>query len=108
VLLFALAALRRDGAGPGRVGCAAVDRMTVALEPRAEYDQRIAHWTGVIAQGERRHLLISNLRLLTALVAAVAGWLVFVRAAVSAGWFLVPAIGFLALMVVHALVLQRN
>src|ERR1700720_2615474 len=58
VLLSAPAPPRRDGARPGRVGRADVDRMTVALEPRAEYDQRIAHWTEVIAQGERRHLLI--------------------------------------------------
>ena len=82
--------------------------MNPALEPKIEYDRRIAHWTEAIARGDRRHLLISNLRLVTAFAAAVVGWLAFVRAAVSAGWFLVPALGFLALMVVHALVLQRN
>jgi hypothetical protein len=82
--------------------------MTVALEPSAEYHRRIARWTDAIAHGERRHLLISNLRLVTALIAAVVGWLAFVRAAVSGGWFLVPAIGFLALMVIHALILQKN
>jgi hypothetical protein len=82
--------------------------MSLALDPRVEYDGRIAQWTEVIARGERRHLLISNLRLVTAMAVVVVGWLAFVRATVSAGWFLVPALGFLALMVVHALVLQRN
>jgi hypothetical protein len=82
--------------------------MSVALEPRAEYARRIAQWTAAIARGDRRHLLISNLRLVTAVAAAVVGWVAFVKAAVSAGWFLLPALGFLTLMVVHALVLQRN
>jgi hypothetical protein len=94
----------RTGRRPGHV----VDRMSGAIESRAEYDRRIAQWTAAITEGERRHLLISNLRLGTAVAAAVVGWLAFVRVAVSAGWFLVPAIGFLALLVVHALVLQRN
>lgn len=80
----------------------------VGDEPRAEYAARIARWERAIADGDRRHLLISNLRLATALAAAAAGWLVFFKAAASIALFLVPALGFLALLVVHALVLQRN
>jgi len=76
--------------------------------PRAEYARRIVWWDAAIAAGERRHALISNLRLATAGVMAVAAWLVFFRAAAPIAVFLVPALGFLALMIVHALLLQRN
>jgi MutS domain V len=77
-------------------------------DPRVEYARRIAHWEGAIGRGERAHLLVSNLRLGTALVAAVAAWFVFVRAAAPVISFLLPAAMFLALMVVHVVVLQRN
>ncbi len=79
-----------------------------AQEPRAEYARRIAIWDQAIARGERTHLRISNVRLGTALVAALAAWLVFFRAAAPIAAFLAPAAGFLALLAVHALVLQKN
>jgi hypothetical protein len=79
-----------------------------SLEPRVEYDRRIAHWSATIARGERTHLFVSNLRLGTATAAAVLGWLAFLRGALSPVWFVVAAIGFLVLLVVHALVLQRH
>ena len=79
-----------------------------AQEPRAEYARRIAIWDQAIAHGERTHLRISNLRLGTAVVAAVAAWFVFFRAAAPIAAFLAPVAGFLALLVFHALVLQKN
>jgi MutS domain V len=77
-------------------------------EPREEYARRLARWDVVIAQGERRHLVISNMRLAIALAAALAAWFVFIRNTAPAWSFLVPALTFLVLLVVHALVLQQN
>lgn len=79
-----------------------------AQDPRAEYARRIATWDQAIAVGERTHLRISNLRLVTAVGAVVAAWLVFFRAAAPIAAFLVPVAAFLALLVFHALVLQKN
>jgi hypothetical protein len=76
--------------------------------PRAEYDRRIALWDGAIARGARTHLLVSNLRLISAIAAAVLGWLGLFRAALSPGWALIPAAAFLVLVVVHMRVLNRN
>ena len=81
---------------------------TERFGPREEYARRVARWEVVIAQGERRHLFISNLRLAVALAAGLAAWFVFIRNAAPAWTFLVPAIAFLVLLVVHALVLQQN
>src|SRR5262245_52183916 len=79
-----------------------------AVDPRAEYERRIAHWEAAIASGARRHLLISNLRLATAGVGAVLAWTAFVRAAISPIWAVAAARGFFALVVVHIFVLNRN
>lgn len=79
-----------------------------AAGPRAEYSRRVARWDEAIGSGERRHLLISNLRLAVAGFIALTAWLVFFRAAAPLAAFLVPSAAMLALLVVHALVLQRN
>ena len=76
--------------------------------PHAEYLRRIAAWEVEIARGERTHLLISNLRLLAAVSAAVLAWLGFGRAAILPQWSFIPAAIFLILIVVHARVLNRN
>jgi hypothetical protein len=76
--------------------------------PRAEYTQRIAHWDEAIARGERTHVLVSNLRLLAAITAAVLAWLGFGRASIAPQWSFIPAAVFLILIVVHARVLSRN
>jgi hypothetical protein len=76
--------------------------------PHAEYVTRIARWDVVIARGERTHLLVSNLRLLAAVSAAVLAWLGFGRAAILPQWSFIPAAVFLILVVVHARVLNRN
>jgi hypothetical protein len=78
------------------------------MTPRTEYERRIARWHDVIRRGERAHLAISNLRLLVAGAAAVMAWLAFARQALSPFWLAAPALGFLALVVVHARVLLRN
>jgi hypothetical protein len=78
------------------------------LDPRAEYEGRIGRLATAIADGESRHLLISNVRLGVFAVGAFVGWLAFVRTALSPGWLLIPAAAFLALLVVHARVLNAN
>lgn len=76
--------------------------------PRDEYARRVARWEERLQQGERRHVLISNLRLITAVGIALAAWLAFFRASAPIVVFIVPGLVFLALMVVHAVVLQNN
>jgi hypothetical protein len=80
----------------------------VSADPRAEYNARLARLAVSIAEGERRHLLISNLRLAIFALAAVVAWLAFVRASASPAWLLVPGLLFLALMVVHAQLLNMT
>jgi hypothetical protein len=76
--------------------------------PHAEYLRRIALWDIEIARGERTHALVSNLRLLAAISAAVLAWFGFGRAAILPQWSFIPAAVFLILIVVHARVLNRN
>jgi DNA mismatch repair ATPase MutS len=76
-------------------------------EPRAEYGTRLKRWRERIADLDRRHLLLSNARLIAAAVIAIVLWLAFGRAVVSPWWIVVAALGFGALAVLHARVLQR-
>ncbi|HEY7284201.1 MAG TPA: hypothetical protein VH497_02070, partial [Vicinamibacterales bacterium] len=76
-------------------------------EPRAGYDRRLDAWRTRIAALDRSHLRLSNLRLLSAGIAAVACWLAFVRDVISPLWVVAIAGFFVVLMVVHARVLER-
>ena len=80
----------------------------IGTDPRTEYAARIARWSDVIGRGERRHLLVSNGRLAMVALFVAAGWLAFSQAVISPGWMIVPLLGFVALVVVHARVLHRN
>jgi MutS-like protein len=77
------------------------------IDPRADYERRLEHWRGRIAAHERSHLWISNGRLAVAALGALIVWTVFVRGTAAAAWLLLPLGAFLALVVVHARVLQR-
>jgi hypothetical protein len=77
-------------------------------DPRAEYQARVSQGDEAIARGDRRHVLVSNLRLATAGAAALVAWLAFGPNALSPAWLVVPALVFLALVAIHARVLQRN
>jgi len=81
---------------------------TGASGPRAEYQRRVALWDERIANGERQHIRLSNLRLAVAGVTAFTGWLVFFRSSAPIITFIVPGLLFLVLVVIHALLLQRN
>lgn len=77
-------------------------------DPRAEYARRIARWNLALAAGERRHLLISNVRLGLFGLGAFVAWLAFARGVVPGWTILVPALLFAVLMVMHARVLNAN
>jgi hypothetical protein len=77
------------------------------VNPRLEYERRLSRWRERIAAFDRRHLMLSNARLATAALIAVAIWLAFFRGAVSAWWIAAGAVMFTALVAVHARLLQR-
>jgi MutS domain V len=77
-------------------------------DPRAEYERRLSDWQLRIASYERSHMFLSNSRLAVAAGGAVVLWLALARSALSPVWLLVPLLGFLALAIVHARVLQRR
>ena len=76
-------------------------------DPRSEYLSRLAAWRSRIAALDRLHLAVSNGRLVVALVGGILLWQAFVRESISAMWPAIVAVAFLALVVVHARVLQR-
>src|SRR5207244_5481022 len=81
--------------------------VAIMIEPRAEYESRLARWRERLADLNRRHLHLSNVRLAAAAVIAILLWLAFGRAAISPWWIVVGAIGFGVLAIVHARALQR-
>jgi hypothetical protein len=81
--------------------------LLTGADPNAEYARRLATWRGRITHLDRVHLFISNLRLLVAGMLALALWLAFVRATVSAWWPVAALVAFGALVVVHARALLR-
>ena len=70
--------------------------------PRAEYGRRLASRRAAGQQLERRHRLIGNFRLLTAIAAAILAFFVIANGAPSALWLILPACVFLALLIFHA------
>jgi MutS domain V len=76
-------------------------------EPRVEYGARLARWRERLTELDRRHLLLSNLRLAAAAAIALTLWLAFVSTSISPLWMVAAAIAFGALAMVHARVLQR-
>jgi hypothetical protein len=79
-----------------------------ALSPRANYEQRIDRFDQAIALGERRHRLYAGLRLTMVGVGVATAWLAFDANALSPLWLVAPMLGFLALVVAHARVLERQ
>lgn len=76
-------------------------------DPRAEYHRRRDLWSARIAVLGRSHLLLSNVRLVLAVIGAVLLWMAFVRAAISPAWVLAPALAFGALAFAHTRLLRR-
>jgi hypothetical protein len=76
-------------------------------DPRAEYGKRITRWTDEMARADRLHLVLANVRLALAGIAAVLAWQAFVSHRVSAIWPLLPAAGFAGIAMVHVRVIER-
>jgi MutS-like protein len=76
-------------------------------DPKAEYERRLALKRDRVEQLQRRHLVISNLRLALFVTFAVILWLALARSALSAAWALAPVVAFCVLLVVHARLLNR-
>ena len=77
------------------------------MNPQAEYERRLSDWRARIATLDRRHLLVSNARLIVAAIGAVLLWQAFVRARVSPWWPVADGLVFAALAIYHAILLQR-
>jgi MutS-like protein len=78
------------------------------IDPRGDYGRRLAGWRLRIAEFEKRHFIVSNVRLIIGLGGAVLLWLAFVSARISPWWPVVTWLGFGALAVYHARLLQRG
>ena len=74
----------------------------------SEYDRRLAERRQQIADLERSHLRLSNLRLVIVAAAAAVLWLAFARAVVSPWWVVPVLLAFAVVAVVHAKLLERS
>src|SRR5262245_16923979 len=81
--------------------------MSVHSDPRAEYTSRLARWDAEIANGERRHQLVANLRLLVVAATLVVIWLIWTNR-VGAAWLGAPLIVFIGLVIWHDFVLNST
>jgi len=77
------------------------------VNPRDEYERRLASWRSRIADLDRINLRISNARLVLAVAGAILLWQAFVRARISPWWPVADGGLFAALAVYHALLLGR-
>jgi hypothetical protein len=80
----------------------------VSSSVESEYQRRLTDRRRIIAELERTHLRISNVRLLIAATGAAVLWLAFARAALSPWWALVVWLVFGVVAVAHAKLLERT
>lgn len=76
------------------------------IDPRAEYERRLARWRERIAALDRINFHISNGRLVLGVAGAVLVWLAFIRATISPWWPVAAWVAFAVLALVHAKRLQ--
>lgn len=77
-------------------------------DPRAAYRERLEARRSAVAQHDRRHHTIGNLRLLVFLAAGVLAWLIWGREVLSMYWLALPAVVFIGLIVVHERTLRAR
>ena len=82
--------------------------MTIDSDPRSDYSRRLEARRRTVAHYERQDRRISVLRLITSLLFIVIAWISLWQRSVSALWLLVPALMFLALLIVHDRVLRAR
>src|ERR1051326_1243746 len=75
--------------------------LDVDQDPRGEYLRRLENRRKRAAHYERQDHQVSVLRLITALTFIVLAIAVFVQRAISSWWLLLPALVFVALVVIH-------
>ena len=76
--------------------------------PRDEYERRLADRRARVAAIDRAHLNLSNARLVLAAIFVLLLWLALGPAATSPLWPIAAAVGFGALVVVHARTIERG
>lgn len=81
---------------------------TPSTDPHAEYTERIEARRRVVAQYDRIHIRLGNVRLGVAAIAAALAWFAFSRGAVSGWWLTAPGAVFLALAIYHERVLRAR
>ena len=77
-------------------------------DPRAAYDERLAHRREAVARLERADGHVANARLAVFAAAAAVAFFAFARHALSGWWLLAPGAAFVALLVWHDRVLRRR
>jgi hypothetical protein len=77
------------------------------VNPRAEYQNRLAERNAVTVREQRRFRWIGNARLATGIAGVIVAFFVFGETAVSAWWLLVPLAAFSALVMIHSRVVER-
>ncbi len=77
------------------------------MNPRAEYQNRLAERNAVTVREQRRFRWIGNARLATGIAGVIVAFFVFGETAVSAWWLLVPLAAFSALVMIHSRVVER-
>jgi len=79
---------------------ASVGAETVS-EPRVEYSKRLETQLQTIAQKERAHVLLGNLKLATLVAALALAWLSLGKHALALRWVLAPVVIYAVLAVLH-------
>jgi hypothetical protein len=74
----------------------------------AEYSRRLKVQSGVVAEFERRHVALGNAQLAVAAAGVLAVWLTLARHWFPPWWLLAPAVGFVALALVHERVIRAR
>jgi len=74
----------------------------------AEYSRRLKVQSGVVAEFERRHVALGNAQLAVAAAGVLAVWLTLARHWFAPWWLLAPAVGFVALALVHERVIRAR
>ncbi len=76
------------------------------MPPLQEYASRLAARELCVAEHEKIHIRLGNVRLLLAIVTVIVGWLALGRHTLSPWWVAAPVVAFLGLAVYHARVLR--
>ena len=77
------------------------------MDPHAEYTSRLDQRRNEASRLRNAHRLIGNLRLVTALAGAAAGWFAFGQLTLSPAWLIAPAALFAGLVVYHTRILRE-